>query len=716
MQSNPRLTCFLVKIASRCNLACDYCYMYRHADQSWRLRPSIMSDKHRQLLAKRIAEYVQSEKIEEIAVVFHGGEPLLAGGERIVETASWIRSAVPPFCKVSFSLQTNGVLLDKPSLDLFAAEDIGVSLSLDGPEKANDLHRLDHKGRSSFRAVEAGLNRLKDYSQIYTGLIAVIDPAVSPEELLEFFDAHQPPRLDFLLPDANYLRLPPGRNEILELYVSWLIQTFDLWFDKYPHLPVRTFDAILNALAGLPSETDALGFGDVSLLTIETDGTYHDLDVLKITTEGATALGIGLETASIADAAALPQLQEHRKLLRRENLASKCQSCPVVEICGGGSVPHRYASDGFLHPTVYCREMFSLITHARNRLMQQLDDEIEEQQLNHQTTAVASVDIAAFESPLTSSASIQQLLEHWAADARQEFEEALAAVLEKEPGKRDIINQIQTCPPEILNKLVLRPPVVLWTAVMRQASNGIRMHSIDGKPIAPEINYLETLTEWLKSPSEAVPYIHRDDLWLRLPFGQRILFESDEVASIGTSILHESFKLIESWRPALFSEIRKLSPEIQFIKDLTAHPDKVVSFSDNSVPGALYVSIRQGSRYIDQYDLADSLIHEHRHQKLYLLQRSIPLIELDAPLVTSPWREDLRPPSGLLHAIFVFTQLLEFWTYLFIEGQDQIKVRAKNQVETIRKRLLVAIPTLKGTRLTAAGREMVERLEQLTTN
>ena len=30
---------FLLKVHSRCNLACDYCYVYQHADQSWRTRP-----------------------------------------------------------------------------------------------------------------------------------------------------------------------------------------------------------------------------------------------------------------------------------------------------------------------------------------------------------------------------------------------------------------------------------------------------------------------------------------------------------------------------------------------------------------------------------------------------------------------------------------------------------------------------------------------------
>src|SRR4051794_1000945 len=35
---------FVVKVASRCNIKCSYCYMYEHADQSWRTQPQFMSD------------------------------------------------------------------------------------------------------------------------------------------------------------------------------------------------------------------------------------------------------------------------------------------------------------------------------------------------------------------------------------------------------------------------------------------------------------------------------------------------------------------------------------------------------------------------------------------------------------------------------------------------------------------------------------------------
>src|SRR4051794_37304006 len=90
-----RLTSFLVKIASRCNLACDYCYVYEHADQSWRNQPALMSDQTRRLLATRIGEYADKVGLAEFSVVFHGGEPLLAGAACLIETAEWIRSSAP---------------------------------------------------------------------------------------------------------------------------------------------------------------------------------------------------------------------------------------------------------------------------------------------------------------------------------------------------------------------------------------------------------------------------------------------------------------------------------------------------------------------------------------------------------------------------------------------------------------------------------------------
>src|SRR3546814_20739075 len=122
------------------------------------------------------------------------------------------------------------------------------------------------------------------------------------------------------------------------------------------------------------------------------------------------------------------------------------------------------------------------------------------------------------------------------------------------------------------------------------------------------------------------------------------------------------------WRPALAIELRQACRAIQFVRDPLAHPEKIVSFSDNSVPGALYVSVWQGDRLIDPYDLADSLVHEYRHQKLYLLEPIALTVQMTDVAVVSPWPEALRPPSGLLPAVFYFFELRRFCTNVMVTG------------------------------------------------
>lgn len=173
--------------------------------------------------------------------------------------------------------------------------------------------------------------------------------------------------------------------------------------------------------------------------------------------------------------------------------------------------------------------------------------------------------------------------------------------------------------------------------------------------------------------------------------------------------------IVKAWRPALASEMQVACTAIQFIRDPSADPRKIVSFSDNSVPGALYVSISQGDRLIDPYDLADSLIHEHRHQKLYLLERYSATVEHTSAHVVSPWREDLRPPSGLLHAVFVFVELRRFWLHVREHGPIEMNSRAINQISDTDQHLQQAFETLKECPLTDLGQHLVEVLRAAST-
>jgi uncharacterized protein len=703
MGAPPRITCFLIKIASRCNLACDYCYVYEHADQSWREQPRVMSEDVRRALAFRIGEYAAEADLEELIVVFHGGEPLLAGPHSLVETATWIRDALPPSCHASFSMQTNGVLLDDEALVALANSDVSISLSMDGPLEIQDRHRLTIRGRSSYRQVRSALERLTARPSPFGGVIAVIDPKTEPQQLLDFFATAGVKDLDLLLPDANYDRPPPGRDHQVDLYSAWLRAAFDAWFDKYPDMRIRTFDALLGAIVGLPSGTDAFGLGDVTLLTVETDGSYHDLDVLKITEEGATALGGDVVTTSVLTASSSAGISAHRRLLQLDGLAQTCRSCPEVDVCGGGSVPHRYSSSsGFDNPSVYCSELLGLIGHARTQMMATLASASEARVLR-----TSDLDIVAFEAAQSGQPIVGELMAAWGGGAANDLLEILDDL--NRLSAAAVAVRLRSLDPASAARLATMPSVVLWTAVARAHRGGRAVRCLDGNPIEFDPEYVETIAQ-LANDVVRVPLVHRDDHWLRAPFGPPIRFEQGEDVRQGRVLTEAALDLISSWSPAFRREIGQLSPEIQFVVDDSASSDKCVSFSDDAVPGALYVGLRAGGTQIDAWDLADSLIHEHRHQKLYLLSRATALVAQDYPFVSSPWREDPRPPSGLLHACFVFAELRRFWAFALANGESEVRSRATATLELIDDRLAQAWRTLQDVRLAPAGERLVAAL------
>lgn len=690
--SSARITAFLVKVASRCNLDCDYCYVYHHADQSWRSMPRLLSDVHQDAFAKRLAEYAAAVGLSRVAVIFHGGEPLLAGVHRLVDFARKIRFAAPKV-RVDFGLQTNGLLATDAVLDELEAAGISVSLSMDGPREAHDLHRTTRKGRSSFDKVEAALERLKRRPAAFAGVIAVIDTSVRPEQLLSFFADHEVPKLDFLLPDSHHDRPPPGRDADPDIYERWLIEAFDTWLDCYPHLPVRTFEALLDVAAGLPSGTDAFGFGDVSLLSVETDGTWHDLDVLKVAGEGATRLVGSVIDTPVERLASSAAIAAHRHLLTKSGLCDVCRVCDVVDVCGGGSVPHRHRDGGFDNPTIYCGEMKALIRHVRARLTETL---VAPEPLAGE---LPDFDLDAFELAEASASIVADL--H--ANAVDEDAAVLAKVL-AELEEAGVASALELCD---LRALARHAGTVAWCRALLASRAGRAVHDVDGRPILIDAEYART----------AIGRLGRDDLeigdqddWLRKPFGETIDFEDEATAAKGRGIVADALDIVEAWRPQLARELRMICSAIQFVRDPSAHPDKIVSFSDNSVPGALYVSISQSSGLIDAYDLADSLIHEYRHQKLYLFERRHPTTH-PGSLVVSPWREDLRPASGLLHAIFVFVELRRFWEHVRDHGPARLHNRALAQLDDTERNLTKAFETIRGCELTKAGRALADLLE-----
>jgi uncharacterized protein len=362
---------FVLKVHSRCDLACDHCYVYQGADQSWRGQPKAMSDETIARTAQRIAEHAKAHQLAGVHVVLHGGEPLLAGPPRLRLVAETLRSALAGVCDLDLRIHTNGVLLDDEFCELFADCGVKVGISIDGYRAANDRHRRYADGRSSYDQVlrAVGLLRTKRYRDLYAGLLCTIDVANDPVAVYESLLELDPPRIDFLLPHATWDEPPVGRQGTGTAYADWLIAIFDRWLAGGRPVEVRTFDSIISTAGGGESLTEALGLGPSDLVVVETDGSYEQADSLKTAFDGAPATGFDVFTQ------ALDVVGQHPGILARQQglagLCETCQTCPVVTSCGGGLYAHRYAAaNGFANPSVYCADLLKLVSHVRSRTPQ----------------------------------------------------------------------------------------------------------------------------------------------------------------------------------------------------------------------------------------------------------------------------------------------------------------------------------------------------------
>ena len=283
---------FVVKIHSRCDLACDYCYMYEMADQSWRGRPRRMSAEIAESAAMRIGEHARAHALPGVALILHGGEPLLAGPDLISHIVEATRKAAGPDVQVDVRIQTNGVGLDESYLRLFCELGIRVGVSLDGDIEAHNRHRRFPSGRGSYAAVSAGVHRLMQapFRHLFAGLLCTIDLRNDPMATYEALASFNPPRIDFLLPHGTWAAPPPARvpGAIETPYADWLITIFDQWY-RSPATSVRLFEDIMHLILGAASSAEAVGLAPSRMIVIETDGAIEQADTLKATYSGAAS-------------------------------------------------------------------------------------------------------------------------------------------------------------------------------------------------------------------------------------------------------------------------------------------------------------------------------------------------------------------------------------------------------------------------------------------
>lgn len=362
---------YVIKLVGGCNLACTYCYVYTMADKSWSSRPPLMAHSTLTQTSERIAQHAEGHGVQVVRIVLHGGEPLLAGADRLDYAARVLRKHLNPRVGLDIRIQTNGTLLNDEFMRVMHSHDIKVGISIDGREAHHNRSRKYANGRGSYRLTTKAIDLLgaPSHRELFGGLLCAIDLRNDPLEVYAALLEFAPPIIDFLLPHGTWSSPPPGRDDSSSTpYADWLSLIFDKWFfAARQETRIRLFEEIIHLLLGGHSTSDQVGLSPACYLIVDTDGSIQLTDALKAAYPGAPETGLNVFDNTFEQALGHPAVIAQQ--LGKVALAEECQQCAIVSVCGGGYYPHRYLQGrGFLNPSVYCPDLICLIEHISRQL------------------------------------------------------------------------------------------------------------------------------------------------------------------------------------------------------------------------------------------------------------------------------------------------------------------------------------------------------------
>ena len=132
-----------------------------------------------------------------------------------------------------------------------------------------------------------------------------------------------------------------------------------------------------------------------------------------------------------------------------------------------------------------------------------------------------------------------------------------------------------------------------------------------------------------------------------------------------------------------------------------------VSYSDPSFPLSIFVSCPLPAERNRVERLAENVVHEALHLQLSLVECIQPLV-IDGPddePVFSPWKDEWRTVRGLVHAVYVFGNLRNFWKGV-ASKQPESSSFAQARIQTIDTEMARAAHLARNRSLTTAGRRL----------
>ncbi|HVZ47007.1 MAG TPA: cyclophane-forming radical SAM/SPASM peptide maturase GrrM/OscB [Ramlibacter sp.] len=337
-----------------CNLDCRYCYLPERSVKEF--APLGLFD--------RTAEKLHSEGLvgDALSILFHAGEPLVYPASGYAHCIAVFQSRFPA-TKLRFVVQTNGTLITDAWCEFFLKHGIEVGISIDGPARLHDAHRVTRTGKGTHSATLRGLRLLQKHG-IAAHALAVLtrESLDDPCGLYDYFRSLGVASVSLNLEEID------GCNSASTLFAHATEAVVDRFFETYfesvkaagPQAPFsREFENTLRNIFSKPG-----GQADEStpfrILTVDRTGQYYTFSPELAGTKAARypdgfALGdIFDDAASIRGAAT-----RHADLFDEVSAGvDACRTgCEYYGVCGGAFTSNRLAEHGTfaVRETKQCR-------------------------------------------------------------------------------------------------------------------------------------------------------------------------------------------------------------------------------------------------------------------------------------------------------------------------------------------------------------------------
>ncbi len=316
-------------VGGLCNLDCKYCYYSCVGSSHGKMSLEILEE--------AISKLIQNNDSQEISILWHGGEPMLAGlafFEKAMEFEEFFTKRKGTGQKVSNSIQTNGTMIDDNWASFFRQNGFFVGLSLDGPKEIHDKFRQDKKGFHSFDKVLRGLEVLKNERVEFNTLSTVNSASVGKGAVVyDFFKGIGSEYMQFLPVVAPNDPWGVKAND----YGRFMIDVFDEWWKNQDagKYYVQLIDVALANYMG--QESGLCQFspvcGDVPV--VESDGKVYACDHFV---NRQNFLGSIYDSAdSLFYSGRLPVFG----IDKFSRLPKRCKFCNHLNLCYGGCPEHR---------------------------------------------------------------------------------------------------------------------------------------------------------------------------------------------------------------------------------------------------------------------------------------------------------------------------------------------------------------------------------------